>query len=98
MKEKLVNALGAFGGILYFVFSTFIFVLPIIMIGKPFWLDAIFFGVMQFFPSTSIIFWIWGFVAALKGPQDIFAIIYYIVFAAMFLPYFFNLIAGIFKK
>ena len=98
MKEKLVNALGALGSVIYFIVTMFIYVLPIVMIGKPFWLDSIFFGVMQFFPSTSIIFWVWGLVSAIKGPQDFFAIIYYVLFVIMFLPFFASIISSFFKK
>ena len=98
MKEKLLDALGALGGILYFVISAFVYVLPIAMIGKPFFLNLIFFGVMQFFPPASIIFWVWGLICAIGGPQDFFAIIYYILFVVMFLPFFLNIISAFFKK
>ena len=98
MKEKLLDALGTLGGILYFVISAFVYVLPIAMIGKPFLLNLIFFGVMQFFPPASIIFWVWGLICAIGGPQDFFAIIYYILFVVMFLPFFLNIISAFFKK
>jgi hypothetical protein len=98
MKEKLSNALGTMGCIVYYLFSTFVYVLPFIMIGAPFWLDFIFFGILQFFPVASIIFWIWGLVCAIQGTQDVFAIIYYILFVVMFVPFFISIIIDFFKR
>lgn len=98
MKEKLLDALGAVGGIIYLIFSWAVYVLPMVMIGKPFWLNIIFFGIMQFFPSSSVIFWVWGLICAIGGPQDFFAVLYYILFVVMFLPFFLNIISALFKK
>lgn len=98
VKEKLINALGAAGGILWFILSSFVYILPILMIGKGFWLNLLFFGIMQIFPASSIVFWVWGLVGAITGPQDIFAIIYYVVFAVAFIPFFINIITGMFRK
>lgn len=98
MKEKLINALGTVGGVLYYLITVFIAVLPITVLGLPFWIDLILLGVMMFIPATSGIFWIWGLVATIGGPQDIIAIIYYILFAVMFLPYFINIVLSFFRK
>ena len=58
MKEKLMNALGTVGIILYYLVSLFICVIPFVMIGASFFLNVIFFAIVQFFPATSIVFWI----------------------------------------
>ena len=92
MKEKLMNTLGMVGGILWYVFSAIVYILPFVMIGASFWLNLLFFGIVQLFPMASIVFWIWGLVCAIKGVQDIWAIIYYVLFVIMFLPFFLSII------
>lgn len=88
MKEKLINVFGTLGFIIYYLGSWIVYILPFVMIGAPFWLDLILFGIVQFFPLSSIIFWIWGLICAIQGVQDIWAIIYYILFVIMFVPFF----------
>lgn len=83
--------LSSLGGILYYITFGVIAVFPIVMVGMPFWVDLILVGIMLFIPATSSIFWVWGLIAAILGPQDSFAIIYYILFASMFLPFFIKL-------
>lgn len=92
MKEKLHNILGGFGAAVYFIISILVSVLPFVMIGASFWLNLLFFGIVQFIPAASAIFWVWGLVAAINGVQDIFAIIYYVLFVVMFLPFFISII------
>lgn len=98
MKEKILNAFGALGAILWFVISTLVYVLPFVMIRASFWLNLLFFGIVQLFPASSIIFWVWGLVRAINGVQDIWAIIYYVLFAIMFLPFFMSIVLDIFQK
>ena len=97
MKEKLVNALGSLGMIIWFLGSIVVYILPFVMIGASFWLNLLFFGIVQFFPASSVIFWIWGLVCAIKGVQDIWAIIYYVLFVIMFLPFFLSIILDLFR-
>lgn len=92
MKDKLQSILGGFGAAIYFVISLLVSVLPFVMIGTSFWLNLLFFGIIQFFPTASVFFWIWGLVAAINGVQDIFAVIYYVLFVVMFLPFFISTI------
>lgn len=98
MKDKLLNALGTFGGILWMIISLVIYVLPIVMLGTSFLLDMLFLGVMYWFPPSSVVFWIIGLVCAIKGPQDIIAIIYYIAFVVMFLPFFISVVSSFFSR
>ncbi len=97
-KEKLLSRLGSFGLILYYILCSVIYILPMVMIGTSFWLDLLFFGIMQFFPPSSIIFWIWGLICAINGPQDWLVIIYYIVFAVGWLPFFISIIKSLFSR
>jgi len=87
IKEKLLGALGTFGAILWYVFELFLFVLPLVMIHQGLLLRAVFFFCMVFIPGAPTVFWIWGLVCAIGGPQDVFAIIYYVATAIIFLPY-----------
>lgn len=98
MKDKLLNALGTFGGILWMIISLVIYVLPIVMLGTSALLDMLFLGVMYWFPPSSVVFWVWGLVCAIKGPQDIIAIIYYIAFVVMFLPFFISVVSSFFSR
>lgn len=93
LKEKLQTTLGAIGGILFYLISFTIYILPLVMIDASFWLDLLFFGILYFFPVSSIVFWIWGLVCAITGPQDAWAIIYYVLFVVMWVPFFISTIA-----
>ena len=88
MKEKLLNSLGIFGVIIWWLISGFIAFLPLAMIGGSFWLNLLLFNIIFFIPSSSVVFWIWGLVCAINGSQDAWAIVYYVLFAVLFLPYF----------
>ena len=98
MKEELSAALGLFGIILYYLISLLIAFLPIFIISKSFWISMIFFWIIQILPISSIVFWIWGLIVTLNGPQDIIATIYYVLFAIMFIPFFISTILDLFKK
>lgn len=98
MKEKLLDALGIFGGIIWFLILGLIAFLPLAMIGGSFWLNLLLFSIVFFFPASSGVFWIWGLVCAIKGPQDVWAIIYYVLFAILFLPFVLSILKGFFKK
>lgn len=98
MKEKLMNALGSVGVILWYLLSLLIAVMPLVMIDASFGLNLLLLAIALFIPTTSGIFWIWGLVCAIRGPQDIIAVIYYVLFAIMFLPYFISTVLNLFNK
>ena len=98
MKDKLMNALGSVGVVLWYLISLSIAIMPLVMIDAPFLLNILLLAVILFIPATSGIFWIWGLVCAICGPQDVFAIIYYVLFVIMFLPYFINSLSTLFNK
>lgn len=98
MKEKLQSALGGFGLIIWYVISTIIYIIPFVMIGASFWLNIVFFGIIQLFPPASIVFWIWGLICAINGVQDIWAIVYYVLFVIGFMPFFIWIISSLFSK
>ena len=69
-KEKIFNALGTFGIIVYYGWSVLVSVLPFVMIDFNFWLTALFIGIELFFPPATIVFWIWGLIAAFSGVRQ----------------------------
>ena len=97
MKEKFRSVLGGAGIILYYIVSLLVCFFPFFMINVSFWVDLLIFLGLQFIPAASVFLWIWGLIAAINGTQDVFAYIYYILFAAMFLPFFIGLLSDIFR-
>lgn len=98
MKEKLSNALGVFGIIIWYGISLVTYILPFVMIGASFWKNLLFFGIVNLYPPSSVFFWIWGLVCAIKGPQDTWAIIYYVLFVILFLPFFVSIVSELFQR
>ena len=98
MKEKFTNALGAVGVIIWYGLSLLVYILPFVMIGAGFLLNLVFFGVVYFFPPSSLVFWIWGLVCAIQGKQDFWAIAYYVLFVLGFLPFFVVTVADLFQR
>lgn len=98
MKEKLTNALGSFGSFIWLIISMTIAVIPIVAIGMPFWINIILFAIMLFIPATSVIFWVWGLIRMINGPQDVVAIVYYVLFVVLFLPTFIQIMVSLIQK
>lgn len=98
MKDKLVGSLGCVGMILYYAIGLIVSVLPFIMIDVNFFVNFIFILVSYFFPLITPIFWIWGLVCAIKGVQDFLAIMYYVVFVILWVPYYINIILSFLRK
>ena len=96
--KKFFALFGGFGVILYYIVTLVIAVLPFVMIDVSFWLTFLFIGINLIFPPATIVFWIWGLVCAINGVQDVFAIIYYVVFVAACLPFFIGTVSAFFKK
>ena len=98
INEKLVSTFGSFGIILLYLFRLIICILPFVMIGGNFFVSFLLITLNTFLPITSIVFWIWGLVCAIRGVQDIFAILYYIVFAVAWLPFYISIVGSFFNK
>lgn len=98
IKDKLINGLGSVGLVFWYLLSLSIAVMPLVMIDAPFLLNLILLAIALFIPAASGILWVWGLVSTINGPQDTIAIIYYVLFAIMFLPYFINSILSTFIK
>lgn len=98
MEEKFINFFGAAGGIIFMLAQVFFAIMPFIMISGNILLKSGLIALNYFIPATSGIFWIWGLVCAISGPQDIFAIIYYIFFGVVWLPYYIATIISLFSR
>lgn len=106
LKEKLTNALGTFGLVLYFVISIILLVFPICMISwyydLPWWADSLLLLGSVWSSFIAFVVWIIGLIATIKGPQDTLAIIYYIAFAVVnishYLVFIVAWIVSLFKK
>ena len=98
IKDKLTNTFGMFGTIIYFLINAIVYILPFVMIGGNFFLTSLLLGINAFIPLASAIFWLWGLVCAIKGIQDVWAIIYYIAFAVIWVPFYISSIFALFSK
>lgn len=98
LKEKFENLLGHVGGAVFYILLIIIFVLPCVMIDVPLWLSTIFIIIMYFIPQSGVIFWVWGLISTIKGPQDWIAIVYYVMFTITFLPFYISLISSMFRR
>ena len=98
MKDKLMNALGTVGFGLWYLVSLLVAVMPLVMIDAPFLLNLTLLAIALFVPATSGVFWVWGLVCAIRGPQDIIAVVYYVLFVIMFLPFFISTVLNLFRK
>lgn len=94
-KEKHSGALLPF---LLYAARFLVAVLPFIMIGGNFLLTLLLVTINAFVPFASIVFWIWGLVCAIQGVQDFWAIIYYISFGLIWIPFYTSTIISFFSK
>lgn len=95
IKERLINYFGTFGIYLYFAFTLFLAAFPFIMIDSNFFVTVLLAFVNLLIPFASVIFWAWGLICAINGPQDIFAIIYYIIFVIAWVPYYISVLLSV---
>lgn len=97
-KEKVLGMLGGFGVICFYLLRILIAVLPFVMIGGNFFLTLLLITINYWVPLTSVVFWVWGLVCAIQGVQDIWAILFYIIFIAIWIPFFISTIISVFQK
>jgi len=68
------------------------------MIGGNFFITLLLITINTFVPLAPVVFWSWGLVCAIQGIQDIWAIIYYVAFIVLFLPFIITTIVNFFSK
>ena len=85
IKEFLLTSLGTFGLLLFYVIGILLTVFPLIMFDMSWWLYMILALIVQLvvvnIPFGLEVLWTVGLIGAISGKQDIFAVIYYILFA-----------------
>jgi hypothetical protein len=85
IKDFLTSSLGVFGILIFYILSILVTVYPLIMFEMPWWLYMVLALIVQLvivnIPFGLEILWIVGLVGAISGKQDIFAVIYYVLFA-----------------
>ena len=87
-KEKLQGRLGSIGTIIWFLGIYLMIFMPILFLGLPWWgtaliafvlsIIALSFDLLRTF--SLLILYIWAFINVIHGPQDFFAILFYIFF------------------
>ena len=80
MKDWLKEKLGGFGVVVFFLVTIAISVFPTVMLNLPFWAISLIIIAVNFIPALNVPLWIAGLIGAICGPQDAWAIVYYIVF------------------
>lgn len=98
MKEKLIGIFGVFGIVLFYITRLIIAILPFVMIGGNFFVSLLLISINTFVPFASAVFWIWGLICAINGVQDVWAFVYYVAFAVIWIPFYISTIASFFKK
>lgn len=85
MKEKLTTLFGGFGLVLWFILSIFFTIAPFYFIDLSFWLILLLVYAVLYIPILgeliNVAIWIWALVLCINSPQELFSIIYYILFA-----------------
>lgn len=98
MKNKIIDSLGSFGIVIWFLFLLFKNMLPAVMIADSIFIAIGIAVIQEMIPFTSIVFWVWGLVCAITGKQDFFAYVYYIMFAILFLPFILKTVLDFFNR
>lgn len=85
IKEFLLTSLGTFGILLFYVIGLLLTIYPLLMFEMSWWVYMLLALVIQLIvvniPFGLEVLWIIGLIGAISGKQDIFAVIYYILFA-----------------
>jgi hypothetical protein len=102
IKDFLLTSLGTFGLLLFYAIGLLLTIYPLLMFEMSWWVYMLLALVIQFFvvniPFGLEVLYIIGFFGAISGEQDIFAVIYYILFALLVVPTIIRIIKILFSK
>lgn len=102
IKDFLLTSMGTLGLVLYFAVAILVTILPLLMFKMPFWLYILLALLVQTIliniPFCMEVLYIIGLFGAINSKQDIFTIIYYIVFALIIVPTIIRLISLLFTR
>lgn len=85
LKDLLLN-LGGAGIVLFYIVLSVIVVLPIFYIDVPLLLAFVFIVLAYMLPFSNAVFWIWGLVEVICNYSGFWAILYYVLFAILWIP------------
>ena len=97
LKDLLLN-LGGAGVILFYIVLSLIAVLPIFYIDVPLLLSFVFIVLAYMLPFSNVVFWIWGLVEVICNYSGFWAILYYVLFAVLWMPSFISDIASLLSR
>lgn len=98
LREHATSTLGLLGIILSWVVRLIVSILPFVMIGANFIVTLLLVVINIWFPITTIIFWIWGFICAVNGIQSFWTVVYYICAIVIWLPFFVDTVVTLFRE
>ena len=88
MKDKLIEALGGFGFVVWYVISVLYSFAPLLFLRFSFIVDLILIIIMSAVPLLGEVvrfaLYVWAFIIVIRQPIDVFSIIFFI-FAALYL-------------
>ncbi|MBQ1435050.1 MAG: hypothetical protein IIZ19_04060 [Clostridia bacterium] len=87
MLEKLKTAVLFMTGTAMTVLGVILSVAPVYMLGLPLWADFIILAAIAFIPFGREALWIIALIVTVNGQQDIFAKVYYVLFAVFALAF-----------
>lgn len=96
--KTLARNNGIANAIIVYVIILFVSILPLVIIDVNFWLSSLFVLIEYFFPITSIVFWVWGFIVAVSKTQNWLTISYYVCTVIVFIPFYKNTVIGFFSR
>ena len=86
MKEKLMSALGWFGGILFYIIMLMFCCVPFLMLDLPIWADLVLLFIIFTFRSLGGIVclgvYVWATVRVFSRPFDVFSVVFLVFMAA----------------
>ncbi len=104
MKKAFLEGKSVVLVILYYLFAYLATFLPLIVLDFPFWLTLIIIVIVTSFAGFLPVdlallgLWVWAFIVALNGPQDILAILTYIFFGIKVLLFLIPIVSELMSK
>lgn len=85
MKEKLENAMGTAGAVIWYIVAVIVTVAPLLVLDLPIWADFLIILAVLALPVVggivALAVWIWALVVAVRGPQGLETYIFYAALA-----------------
>lgn len=102
MLEKIASFANSTAIIVLGIIMTFASLLPLYVIGTPFWADILILACIQFTmligKFLSIALWIWGLVIILANPITVFSVFYFVLFGICCLNWLLTFCGILFNK